>query len=55
MGQFSFWHLLIVLVIVLIFFGPNRLPGLGQSLGKAIKGFKEGLKGIDDEKDKNDD
>lgn len=60
MGQFSIWHLLIVLVIVLIFFGPNRLPGLGNSLGKAIRGFKDGLKGIGDEdqitkKDDNDD
>jgi sec-independent protein translocase protein TatA len=36
-------HLIILLVIFLIFFGPSRLPQLGQSLGKAIKGFKDGL------------
>lgn len=49
MGSFSIWHFIILLVIVLIFFGPNRLPGLGQSLGKAIRGFKEGLNGEGDE------
>lgn len=48
MGEFSIWHLLIVLVIVLIFFGPNRLPNLGNSLGKAIRGFKDGIKGLED-------
>lgn len=42
---FSFWHLIILLVIVLLFFGPNRLPGLGKSVGEAIRGFKKGLEG----------
>ncbi len=32
-----------VLVIVLILFGPKRLPGLGKSIGEAIKGFKKGI------------
>lgn len=36
-------HLLLILVILLVFFGPSRLPGLGKSLGEAIKGFKNGL------------
>ena len=40
-------HLLILLVIILVFFGPSRLPTLGQSIGKAIKGFKDGLNEID--------
>lgn len=42
---FSFWHLIIVLVIVLLLFGPNRLPTLGKSVGEAIRGFKKGLDG----------
>jgi sec-independent protein translocase protein TatA len=33
-------HLLIILGIVLIIFGPGKLPQLGSSIGKAIKGFK---------------
>jgi sec-independent protein translocase protein TatA len=43
MGEFSISHLVIIAVILLVFFGPSRLPGLGQSLGKAIRGFKEGI------------
>jgi len=42
-GEFSLTHLLLLALIVLIFFGPSRLPSLGQSFGKAIRGFKEGL------------
>lgn len=41
----SFWHLIIILVIVLLLFGPNRLPTLGKSVGEAIRGFKKGLDG----------
>ena len=49
MGGMSVMHLIILLVIVLVFFGPARLPGLGRSLGEAIKGFKKGIG--EDEKD----
>jgi sec-independent protein translocase protein TatA len=49
MGEFSLTHLLLVGIIFLIFFGPSRLPQLGQSLGKAIRGFKEGLNEINAE------
>ncbi len=49
MGEFSLTHLLLLGIIVLIFFGPSRLPQLGQSLGKAIRGFKQGLHEIDAE------
>lgn len=47
MGSLSLTHLLILAVIFLVFFGPSRLPQLGQSLGKAIRGFKQGLTEID--------
>lgn len=49
MGQFSLTHLLILAIIALIFFGPSRLPKLGQGLGRAIRGFKDGLNGTDEE------
>ena len=52
MGQFSLPHLLILTLILLIFFGPSRLPALGQSLGKAIKGFKDGLNDAKDDTNK---
>jgi sec-independent protein translocase protein TatA len=41
----SIAHLLIVLVIVLVLFGPSRLEGIGISLGRAIRGFKKGMEG----------
>jgi len=47
MGEFSLMHLLVLALIFLIFFGPSRLPQLGQSLGKAIRGFKQGLNEIE--------
>ncbi len=52
MGSMSLVHWIIVLVIVLIFFGKDRLPGLMKDMGKGIRGFREGLKGDDDDDDK---
>ncbi len=44
-------HLLLILGICLIVFGPSRLPELGKGLGQAIRGFKSGLsEGEDDER-----
>ena len=42
-GLFRPMHLLVILVIVLIVFGPGKLPELGSSIGKAIKGFKRSM------------
>ena len=42
-GIFQPMHLLIILAIVLIFFGPGKLPELGSGLGKAIKEFKKSM------------
>jgi len=44
MGSFSIWHWLIVLVIVLLVFGTKKLRNVGQDLGGAVKGFKDGMK-----------
>ncbi len=38
-------HLLVILVVVLVVFGPGKLPELGKSLGEAIRGFKKALDG----------
>jgi sec-independent protein translocase protein TatA len=43
MGGFSFFHLVIILAIVLVIFGPSRLGELGKSMGQAIRGFKKGV------------
>lgn len=44
----SFTHMLLIVAILLIFFGPSRLPNLGKSMGEAIRGFKKGLNGEDE-------
>lgn len=48
MGTFSVWHWLIVLLIVMLVFGTKKLRNIGEDLGGAVKGFKEGMK--DDDK-----
>jgi sec-independent protein translocase protein TatA len=46
-------ELLVVLAIVVVIFGANRLPGLGRGIGSAIKNFKDGMKDDkDDERDR---
>jgi sec-independent protein translocase protein TatA len=49
MGSMSIWHWLIVLVVVMLVFGTKKLGNIGSDLGKAVKGFKDGVKG-DEEK-----
>jgi sec-independent protein translocase protein TatA len=44
MGAWSIWHWLIVLVIVMLVFGTKKLRNIGQDLGGAVKGFKDGMK-----------
>ncbi|QWD90882.1 Sec-independent protein translocase subunit TatA [Polynucleobacter sp. MWH-Braz-FAM2G] len=51
MGSFSIWHWLIVLVIVMLVFGTKKLRNIGQDLGGAVKGFKDGMKSADEPKE----
>jgi sec-independent protein translocase protein TatA len=43
-GLFQPMHLLVILAIALVVFGPKKLPELGKGLGEAIRGFKDSLK-----------
>jgi cellulose 1,4-beta-cellobiosidase len=45
MGEFSIFHWLIVLAVVLIFFGGRRIPEVMKGLGEGIRSFKEGMSG----------
>ena len=45
-GLFQLTHLILVLAVALLVFGPRKLPELGQGLGKGIRGFKDALRGI---------
>jgi sec-independent protein translocase protein TatA len=48
-GLFQPMHLLVILGIVLLIFGPKKLPELGKGIGEGIRGFKSAIKA---EKDK---
>ena len=48
MGGLSIWHWLIVLLVVVLIFGTKKLRNIGQDLGGAVKGFKEGMKTPED-------
>lgn len=47
MGGLSIWHWVIVLIVVLLLFGKNKIPGLMGDVAKGINAFKKGLKDDD--------
>lgn len=50
-GIFQPLHLIVILVIVLIIFGPGKLPQIGEGLGKSIRGFKKAMSEKDEPKE----
>lgn len=51
MGNIGLAELVVLLVVVLILFGPGKLPEVGKALGKAVGEFRRGIKeGLDDDK-----
>ena len=48
-------EILIILVVVLIIFGPKNLPKLGSALGKTVKNVREGMEGEETEDEENGD
>lgn len=45
-GSLGGWEILLILLAILVIFGPKRLPEMGRSLGKAIREFKSAGKDI---------
>jgi sec-independent protein translocase protein TatA len=50
-GWIGPWEILILLLVVLLIFGPKRLPELGRSLGRGMREFKSSVKDIGEEKE----
>lgn len=46
MDFFQPWHIVIVVGLALLVFGGKKLPELGKGLGEGLRGFKDGMKGI---------
>ncbi len=53
-GNIGPWELILILVVVLVIFGPGKLPQVGESIGKAMNSFKRAQAGeLDEEPKKN--
>ncbi len=50
-GAFQPMHLLLILIVVLIIFGPGKLPDVGKAIGKTIREFKRSTQADIDEQD----
>jgi sec-independent protein translocase protein TatA len=48
-GLLAPWHWAILIVALLLIFGPKKLPELGSSLGKGIQGFRRGMKDVQED------
>jgi sec-independent protein translocase protein TatA len=48
-GWIGPWELVILLIVILLVFGPKRLPEMGRSLGKGMRDFKKAVSSDDDE------
>ena len=53
MGNFGIWEILLLLLVVMLVFGPKRLPEMGRSLGRGMREFKDSVSGpgVDEELD----
>jgi sec-independent protein translocase protein TatA len=51
-GNIGWQGVLIILLVLLVVFGPKRLPEMGRSLGRGIREFKDSITGSDDEPEK---
>ena len=50
-GNIGWQGLVVILIILLLVFGPKRLPEMGRSIGRGMREFKDSLTGRDDEDD----
>jgi len=48
-GPIGIWELLIILVVVLLIFGPRRLPEMAKGIGQSVREFRKGIRDIKDE------
>ncbi len=53
LGGIGWTEILVIALVVLLFFGGRKIPELMKGLGKGIRSFKEGMNGLDKDKDEN--
>ena len=49
--SFGVWEIILILVIIIIFFGVGKLPQVGAALGKGMRAFRRGQSGDDSEEE----
>jgi sec-independent protein translocase protein TatA len=53
-GPFGVWEILIILVVVLLVFGPRRLPEMAKGLGQSVRAFRKEMRDIKQDLDMDD-
>ena len=48
-GPFGVWEILIILVVILVVFGPRRLPEMAKGIGQSVREFRKGIRDMRDE------
>ena len=48
-GPFGVWEILIILIVVLLIFGPRRLPEMAKGLGQSVREFRKEMRNIKDD------
>lgn len=49
LDDLSFGHILVIVLVLVLLFGPKKIPDLAQSLGKGIREFKKAMRDVTDE------
>ncbi len=48
-GSLGIWEILIILVVILLIFGPRRLPEMAKGIGQSVREFRKGIRDMKDE------
>ena len=51
-GSLGVWEIILIVLVVLLFFGGKKIPELMKGLGKGVRSFKDGMNGKEDAGDK---
>jgi sec-independent protein translocase protein TatA len=50
-GMLGTMEIIIIIAVILLIFGPSKLPQLGSGIGKMLRGFKKEMRALEDEKE----